>query len=435
MLQRYIQSFDGTSLAIIARGDPASRPLVAVPPWATTVWTDVMGVSLLDRLARHRRVIRWDRRGVGASQRTVTDLGLDGQVGDLTAVADDEGLSSFDLYASFDACPIAIAFAFGAPERVRKLVLWHPFVDGSTWLPPDRVRGLIELAASDWLLATRTLATVWMPRATAEHQRDFARGLRERIEPDVFVGSLLAMQAMNAVGAARAVKAPTLVLSTAGAGVPLRPAQEVASLIPGATLRIVEQRTPGVNDEAVPNLILEFLDGSAPASPPQGSTTAVILFTDVADSTGITERVGDAAFRDESRRLDAALRSSIRDAGGSTVDGKLLGDGVLATFSSAAQAIDGARRCLALSAASKLRLHIGLHAGDVIREGNNVFGGAVNVAARICELSAPGEIFVSDVVRGMALTSAGASFDDRGEHRVKGIREPLRLFAVLPTTS
>jgi class 3 adenylate cyclase len=103
---------------------------------------------------------------------------------------------------------------------------------------------------------------------------------------------------------------------------------------------------------------------------------------------------------------------------------------VLATFTSAAQAIDGARRCLALSAASKLGLHVGLHAGDVIREENNVFGGAVNIASRICGLSAPGEILVSDVVRGMARSSAGVEFDDRGEQEMKGVGEPVRVYAV-----
>ena len=107
-----------------------------------------------------------------------------------------------------------------------------------------------------------------------------------------------------------------------------------------------------------------------------------------------------------------------------------LGDGVLATFPSAAQAIDGARRCLALSAASELGLHIGLHAGDVIREDNNVYGGAVNIASRICGLSAPGEILVSDVVRGMARSSAGVEFEDRGEQEMKGVGEPVRVYAV-----
>jgi class 3 adenylate cyclase len=156
----------------------------------------------------------------------------------------------------------------------------------------------------------------------------------------------------------------------------------------------------------------------------------VILFTDIAESTALTEQLGDARFRDASRALDAGLRAAIRDAGGTTVDAKTLGDGVLATFGSAAQAIDGARRCLALSAASELGLHIGLHAGDVIREENNVFGGAVNIAARICGISAPGEILVSDVVRGMARTSAGVAFEDRGEQTMKGVGEPVRLYAV-----
>jgi class 3 adenylate cyclase len=86
---------------------------------------------------------------------------------------------------------------------------------------------------------------------------------------------------------------------------------------------------------------------------------------------------------------------------------------------------------LALSAASELGLHIGLHAGDVIREEGNVFGGAVNIAARICGLSEAGEILVSDVVRGMARTSAGVAFEDRGEREMKGVGEPVRVYAVV----
>jgi class 3 adenylate cyclase len=155
------------------------------------------------------------------------------------------------------------------------------------------------------------------------------------------------------------------------------------------------------------------------------------MFIDIADSTALTERLGDARFREVSRTLDTGLRAAIRECGGSTVEAKTLGDGVLATFGSAAQAIEGARRCLTLSAASELGLHIGVHAGDVIREEGNVFGGAVNIAARICATSAPGEILVSDVVRGMARSSAGAAFEDRGEYALKGIAEPLRIFAVL----
>ncbi len=75
-------------------------------------------------------------------------------------------------------------------------------------------------------------------------------------------------------------------------------------------------------------------------------------------------------------------------------------------------------------------LHIGIHAGDVVREGNNVHGGAVQLASRVQATAAPGEILVSDIVRGLARTSAGVAFEDRGEHELKGIAEPQRLFAV-----
>lgn len=159
-------------------------------------------------------------------------------------------------------------------------------------------------------------------------------------------------------------------------------------------------------------------------------TTAVILFSDIADSTGMTERLGDGAFRDASRALDERLREAIRGAGGTPIDGKLLGDGVMAVFASAREAIDAAWRCNDVSAHSELPLHLGIHAGDVIHELDNVYGGAVNIASRICGLSAPGEILVSDVVRGMARTSTGVTFEDRGEQEMKGVGDPVRVYAV-----
>jgi class 3 adenylate cyclase len=157
---------------------------------------------------------------------------------------------------------------------------------------------------------------------------------------------------------------------------------------------------------------------------------AVLLFTDIAESTALTEQLGDAAFRAKARELDSSLRSVIKDSGGTPVEGKVLGDGVLAVFTSARGAIDCALRCEAAGEPVGLQLHLGIHAGDVIREGNNVYGGAVNIAARIAAASQPGEVLVSDTLRGLARTSAGVTFDDRGEHELKGVGEPQRLFAV-----
>ena len=165
---------------------------------------------------------------------------------------------------------------------------------------------------------------------------------------------------------------------------------------------------------------------------PEGTVT--ILFADIADSTLLTERLGDATFRSYARQLDDSLRTIITETGGRLVEGKLLGDGVMAVFTSARQAIECAIHCNAASEGTELRLHIGIHAGDVIREGKNVFGGAVNIAARIAASSVPGEILISDTVRSLARTSTNVVFDERGDHILKGIADPLRLFVIrMPT--
>jgi class 3 adenylate cyclase len=240
------------------------------------------------------------------------------------------------------------------------------------------------------------------------------------------------------------VQAPALVLHRRGVQItPFAAVQRLATMLPNARFVPLEGTLvdPSLGDsQAVVDAVRPFLAetsgrkkraskrATAAAAMPRG--TAVILFTDIANSTALTERMGDAAFRAASRTLDAAIRAAMREGGGSPVEGKVLGDGVMGVFTSAAQAIDAARRCVELSGESELRLHIGLHAGDVIREESNVYGGAVNIASRVCGLCEPGEILVSGTIRDLARTSAGATFEDRGEHLLKGIDDPVRVFAV-----
>jgi adenylate cyclase len=120
----------------------------------------------------------------------------------------------------------------------------------------------------------------------------------------------------------------------------------------------------------------------------------------------------------------------IRKTGGKPIEGKLLGDGLMAVFTSARQAIECALRCSDASQATDLRLHVGVHAGDVIHEADNVYGGAVNIASRVAGASAPGEVLVSDIVRGLARTSTEVTFLDRGEHELKGFEDAVRLYEV-----
>jgi class 3 adenylate cyclase len=248
---------------------------------------------------------------------------------------------------------------------------------------------------------------------------------------------------MDVRGILGSITAPTLVLHRLhSALVPVTAGQALAAGIPGAAF-IPLSGSEGNWATEEPDEALDAINGflrptgAASSALPFAvapSATAIILFTDIVDSTALTERLGDTVFRTASRTLDEALRAAMRKEGGAPVDGKVLGDGVMSVFTSAAQAIAAAGRCIALSAESELRLHVGLHAGDVIRERDNVYGGAVNIASRICGLSEPGEILVSATVRDLARTSAGVSFEDRGEQMLKGIGDAVRVFAVAPAS-
>lgn len=127
---------------------------------------------------------------------------------------------------------------------------------------------------------------------------------------------------------------------------------------------------------------------------------------------------------------ERGLREAIRGVGGQPIEGRLLGDGVLAVFTSARQAIAAAMASARIGDDAGMSMHLGIHAGDVIHEAENVFGGAVNIAARISALSEPGEVLVSDTVRALARTSACVWFADRGESELKGVSDPVRLYAV-----
>jgi class 3 adenylate cyclase len=227
------------------------------------------------------------------------------------------------------------------------------------------------------------------------------------------------------------IAAPTLILEPPEGPIAHQSAIVASTIADAELVRLAPGPAAPYENEHGMRLAEKFLESDAAAEklvPSTGMTA--ILFADIVDSTALTERLGDAAFRAKARELDGALRGVIREHAGTAIEGKLLGDGVLAVFTSARQAIEAALACAAAGGHTGLPLHLGLHAGDVIREEGNVYGGAVNIAARISGLSAPGEVLVSETVRSLARTSAGVSFEDRGEQALKGVGEAVRVWAV-----
>jgi class 3 adenylate cyclase/pimeloyl-ACP methyl ester carboxylesterase len=438
---RYVTSADGTRIAMCEMG--SGRPLVIVTNFYATIelWRAIpQAVENFERLARERKVVLYDVRGAGYSSQVVTDFSLDASASDLGAVVNGLGGAQVDILAAGPATHVAAAYTASNPGKVRKLVLDSPALHGSDYSASGQMQALMSLAAINWHLYLQCLALAnfgWTEtgrrvaeRHVAEAKRPVWRGFTDEV-PRIDVSEVYPR-----------ITCPALILVPEGSwslfGTLVKPANimEVAAVIPGARVaKTHPDHAMMLSGSWDPYLatIVRFLDegdeSAETAAAPSG--TAIILFADIVDSTALTERLGDAAFREKARDLDGALRKIIRDHSGTPIDGKLLGDGVLATFASARQAIEAALACGRAGDEGGLPLHLGLHAGDVIREEGNVFGGAVNVASRVSGLSAPGEVLVSQTVRDLARTSAGVSFEDRGEQALKGVGEPVRVWAVM----
>ena len=439
---RFCTSADGTRIAYATMGE--GPPLVLVPPWGENVeldWEHPDARGALQSLIQRRQYVTFCRRGVGASQREVDDFSLEAQVADVAAVVDHLGLDRFDLWGCLDGAAVSVAYAAQNPQRLSRLVLWAPYPCGVEIVRPGAGRAVVELVRGNWILARRVLADLVVPSGSTD-LRDWASNyFRKSVSPEVAAKYVEFFATVDVRPFLPQVTVPTLVLHRRGdRNAPISAGRAAAKLIPDARFVALEgdYLNPFFGDSSYVETMIQFLDEGREQSLmsevlPEG--TAVILFADIADSTALTERLGDTAFRARARELDTALRRIIREAGGAPVEGKLLGDGVLAVFTSARQAIEAALGCGSAGDGAGLPLHLGIHAGDVIREEDpdgraNVYGGAVNIAARIAAASAPGEVLVSDTVRGLARTSAGVSFEDSGEHELKGVAEPQRLFAV-----
>ncbi|MCH7697901.1 MAG: adenylate/guanylate cyclase domain-containing protein [Chloroflexi bacterium] len=441
----YCTTSDGVRIAYASVGEGC--PLIVVPGWLTHLhytWEEA-AQAFWKQLARQRRVVRYDGRGMGLSQRDPADYSLDARIKDLEAVIDVLGSESVELLGMSEGGPTAIAFAVRNPDRVQKLILYGTYPRFP--VRSEDVQALLPLIRRRWGMGSAALTAVFIPKSDPEQAAEFTRLQRMAMTGEVAARTLEENMKTDVTQLLPKVTIPTLVVHRRHDRVhPVRVAQEMAAAIPNAQLNVLEGEAypPWMEDShSVLASVARFLglpelDEEAEQEAARlgglattlSSGTAIILFLDIAASTALTTKLGDAAYRERERELDASLRAAITEAAGTPVEGKVLGDGVMAVFTSARNAIDAAQRCRDLGNEAGLPLHLGIHAGDVVREGNNVHGGAVQVAARVQSAAAPGEVLVSATVRDLARTSAGVVFEDRGEHDLKGIPEPQRLFAV-----
>src|SRR5437867_10825300 len=419
---QYAKTSDGVDIAFAAAGE--GPPLLMVPPPALShvqaIWE--MLDHLYQPLAERFRLVWYDFRGTGLSDRNAIDFSMDAIVRDLQAVVEGAGLTGFAIFAADAAVPIAATYATSRPEKVSSLILVDGLTKFSDYYQNPAIVAEEALRSGDWTFYTETLARLWLGFENQELAAKFAAYIRECVEPEAYRSAVSSMgnEDWDVSALLPRVTAHTLVVHNRhNRFLPVQAGQRLAARISNARFQVIDD----MGYVHLAGIITGFLgEGreaeatpTAHAEPRQGpSGTAVILFADISDSTALTERLGDAAFRAKARDLDAVLRTMIRDHSGTAIDGKLLGDGVLAVFTSARQAIEAALACGAAGSHAELPLHLGLHAGDVIRAAKNAYGGAVNLASRISGLSAPGQVLVSAIVPALARTSPSAGFADLG---------------------
>jgi len=439
---QYAKTADGVSIAFWTLGEgPALLHMPLVFSHVQLEWQIPECRRWYERLAQKRKLIRYDYRGGGLSERNVTDFTVDALVLDVEAVVDRLGLERFALIGPQHSGPAAIAYAARHPERVSHLLLWGAYARASDWLRSPQVQAVRALMGQDWTFYTETVAHTLLGWSEGEPARRYAALIRESITPEFL--QAVAIPAMNEVDATPflpQLRSPTLVLSRRRYTLDVDVARGLASRIPEARLALLEGESgaPYLGDmEAVLAAIDEFLgegeEGAAAAELTAAGGFCTILFTDVEGSTALTQRLGDAGARDVLRAHECIVREALQSHGGSEI--KAMGDGFMASFSSATGALECAiamQRAFAEhseSAEEPIRVRIGLNAGEPIAEDEDLFGTAVNLAARIAAQAAGGEIMASDVVRQL-VAGKGFLFSDRGEVELRGFEEPVRLYEV-----
>ena len=391
---------------------------------------------LHERLASFARVIRFDKRGTGLSDRGVGLPDFETRMDDVRAVMDAAGSESAALLGYSEGGPMSVLFAATYPERTRALVLYGTYAkrcdpdDDYPWAQSWEERVAIAHQLERTWGENVDLSGMW-PNADPAEAAWFLRRGRAGLSPAGVRDFILMNSKADIRDVLSSVQCPTLVLHRRGdLDAHVDEGRYLASHIPGARFVALagDDHVPFDDPDQILDEVEEFLTGVRPA-PATSRVLATVLFTDLVDSTERATALGDAAWAGLLDRHDAAIRSELARFGGEEID--TAGDGFLALFDGPARAI----RCgLATREALRelgLEVRAGLHTGEVERPvGEKPRGIAVHVGARVMALGGGGDVLVSSTTHDL-VAGSGLEFHERGEHLLKGVHGPRRIYAVV----
>ena len=384
--------------------------------------------AFLRRLSTFARVVTFDKRGQGLSDRVSGAPALEQRMDDVRAIMDDIDLKRAILFGFSEGCAMSVLFAATYPERASKLMLFggytrHPVAGAITERILERVKA--------WGTGAMINAVITSMAGNPDAVAQFAKLERLSASP----GAIKALMQMNVLIDVRSVcpvvRVPTLVLHRqTDALISAERGRELAAHIPDA--KYIEY--PGSDHaffsgdvEAMLGDIQEFVTGERDSEAIElERVLATVLFTDIVDSTRSAAEAGDHAWRRLLDSHDQLAKQMVEKHRGSLI--KTTGDGILATFDGPGRAV---RCALALGTATRqigLPLRAGLHTGEIEIRGRDIGGIAVHAAARVMAQCRSNEVLVSRVVTDL-VAGAGLKFSERGSHELKGLPGRWDLFA------
>jgi len=431
----YARSGD-VSIAYQAIGKEATD-LVFVPFIGNLAswWVQPGWVRFFERCASFSRLILFDKRGTGLSDRPGDLPTLEVRMDDVRAVLDAVGSESAALFGTLEGCQMSALFAATHPERTQALVLFHPAA--RTVTTPDYPWGF---SVEEWHSRLRAFRAHWGEREFLERlATELNPGLAEDREYLAWIVTHYRLAASPSAAYAfyrmqmetdirhvlPAIRVPTLVLhrrSREGE------ARYVTERIPGARSIALAGTGDGIYEDnaRVADEIESFLNGLREEQEPD-RVLATILFTDIVGSTERAAALGDRAWRELLQRHHELVRGNLLRFRGREID--TAGDGFLASFDGPARGIRCARAIVEESHTLELEVRAGLHAGECEILHGNVAGIAVHTGARIASKAGPSEVLVSGTVKDL-VAGSGIGFEDRGVHELKGVPGEWRLYSV-----
>ena len=433
------------NIAYQVSGEGAAIDLVSAPGTMSHLalsWNEPRTVQMIERLSRFARLIRFDKRGTGMSDRVTDAATLEERADDIRAVMDATGSRQAVIFGGSEGGSMACAFAAMHPDRTRALVVWGcqaRFVKAADYPwgeDPDEYERRIDALERDW--PSREYVRGAGAGVGPDADDSVVDAILRRMQMGAPPAAVVALERMNGALDVRdilpVIRVPTLVMAREGDPIVHPDAvRDMARRIPGARVMLFPGKThymsapwAGIDGEPVYSAIEEFVTGS-PSAPPGDRLLMTIAFFDIVGSTVRATELGDRAWRELLDQHNRVAREALQEHRGVEVDSA--GDGILATFEGPARAIECMRAIARADLELAIRIRAGVHVGEVERSGRAIRGINVHLAARIMAAASPGQVLVSSTVRDLCAGS-GIHFGDPQLYDLKGIG-PRQLLAVV----